>query len=71
LVLLRVRLLGHLLRWLRLLRNGLRSLGLLLDNLTDAHPLQLLDGRDDHIPNSRIVHVDWSIRVINAQLSRY
>jgi hypothetical protein len=70
LVLLRVRLLRHLLGRLRLLGNGLRGLGLLRHDLTDAHPLQLLDGRNEHVAHLRVLRVDGSVRILKAELTR-
>jgi hypothetical protein len=67
-----LRLLGR----LRLLRNGLSGLNRLrrhvaiLHNLTDASPLQLLDGRHKHIAHLRILRVDWRIRIFKAELTR-
>jgi hypothetical protein len=47
----------------------LSGLRLLRHDLTNTHPLQLLDGRHEHVAHLWIVDVDRRIRVIDAKLA--
>jgi hypothetical protein len=38
------------------------------DNLPDAHALELLKGRNDDAANTRVIHVERSVRILDAKL---